>query len=239
MKQFILPLTLIVMLLTGCSAPRQLTFANRQWHISPSYGQILDTDTTYRFTFGDVLIPMPLTIISSSDYADIYPGMDRFMADILHTARLDSAEILFYVPAMNKMIVRPLTPLPPLRPSSVTSPLDDEKPYTMITSRRDVEDWVRQPKEMYTYIYYSKKKKQMLIVDHYDYGTTPIAEITILQNDNKATSRMGLTRDYSYPFFRNRDLSHFMDDVEFWAQPLRSHRAISHANYQIGLNPTK
>lgn len=40
------------------------------------------------------------------------------------------------------------------------------------------------------YIYYDKGKRQLLIVDHYDYGDTPIVQINILQSLNKSISTM-------------------------------------------------
>lgn len=92
-------LFIAILLLAGCSSPRGLVFADREWHISNYYGQIIDKDTTYRMTFGNVLIPDPLVIVSSADSVAKYPGMDRFIADVLHTCRLDSAEILFYASA--------------------------------------------------------------------------------------------------------------------------------------------
>ena len=92
-------MALMIMLFMSCSSPKGLVFANREWSVSDYYGQIIDKDTTYRMTFGNVLIPDPLPIISSADSVAKYPGMDRFMSDILHTAHLDSAEILFYAPA--------------------------------------------------------------------------------------------------------------------------------------------
>lgn len=89
--------------MSGCSSRRAIIFADREWHVSGYYGQIMDSDTTYRMTFGNVLIPEPLTIISSADSLAQYPGMDRFLSDILHTARLDSAMVLFYAPQMRTM----------------------------------------------------------------------------------------------------------------------------------------
>ncbi len=86
----------LVLLLAGCSSPARLLFADREWHVSDYYGQIIDRDTTYRMTFGNVLIPESPVIVSSADTVAEYPGMDRFLADILHTSHLDSAEILFY-----------------------------------------------------------------------------------------------------------------------------------------------
>ena len=185
-------------------------------------------------TFGDVLIPDPLTIVSSKDSVVKYPGMDRFLADILHTACLDSAEILFYTPEMQTMFVKPKGVMPPLRPSSISSPMSDDKPYTMWVNEDDIEDWTREPSEMYTYTYFNKGKRQLLIVDCYDYGDSPIAQITIFQSKNKNTSRMKVPEPIHRSFYVIHDLRKYMRDVEFWSHNVESHRARAFANYKIG-----
>ena len=229
-----LTIALMIVLFASCSSPKGLVFANREWSESDYYGQIIDKDTTYRMTFGNVLIPDPLTIVSSSDSVAKYPGLDRFLADILHTARLDSAEILFYAPEMLTMFVKPKRAMPPLRPSSVSSPMSDEKPFTMWVNEGDIEDWTRSPTEMYTYTYFDKRKKQFLIVDFYDYGDTPIAQITIFQSRNKVTEKMNVKETYYRSFYGEHDVRKFMGHIEFWAHQVEIRRARAFANYKIG-----
>lgn len=227
-------MALMIMLFMSCSSPKGLVFANRKWSVSDYYGQVIDKDTTYRMTFGNVLIPDPLTIVSSSDSVAKYPGMDRFIADILHTARLDSAEILFYAPEMKTMFVKPKGTMPPLRPSSISSPMTDEKPYTMWVNENDIEDWTRIPTEMYTYTYFDKRKKQFLIVDFFDYGDTPVAQITVFQSRNKTTEKMNVKETHYRSFYMEHDLRNFMRDIEFWAHQVEIRRARAIANYKIG-----
>lgn len=229
-----LTIVMMIMLFASCSSPKGLVFANREWSVSDYYGQIIDKDTTYRMTFGNVLIPDPLTIVSSSDSVAKYPGMDGFLADILHTARLDSAEILFYAPEMLTMFVKPKRVMSPLRPSSVSSPMSDEKPFTMWVNEGDIEDWTRSPTEMYTYTYFNKRKKQFLIVDFYDYGDTPIAQITVFQSRNKATEKMNVKETHRRSFSVVYDVRKFMRDIEFWAHQVEIRRARAFANYKIG-----
>ncbi len=232
-RQFLL-LPLVIILLAGCSSRKGLLFSNRQWHISDYYGQIIDRDTTYRMTFGNGLIPVDLAIISSIDSLIKYPGLENFMTDILHTARLDSAEILFYAPAMQTMFVKPKgSPTKPLRPSSISSGLDEEKPFTMWIYQDDVEDWVRKPGEMYTYTYFNKKKKQILVVDFYDYGEEPIAQIFVFQTNGKKLEKIGLQRSMHWPFLIH-DLRDYERDVEFWSSYVNAHRQLAFANYKIG-----
>lgn len=229
-----LAIALLIMLYASCSSPKGLVFANRAWRVSDYYGQIIDKDTTYRMTFGNVLIPDPLTIVSSSDSVAKYPGMERFLADILHTAHLDSAEILFYALEMKTMFVKPKGAMPSLRPSSISSPMSDEKPYTMWVNEGDMEDWTRTPTEMYTYTYFDKNKKQFLIVDFYDYGDTPIAQITVFQSRNKATEEMNVKETHLRSFYMEHDLRKFMRDIEFWAHQVEIRRTRAFANYKIG-----
>lgn len=227
-------MALMIMLFMSCSSPKGLVFADREWSVSDYYGQVIDKDTTYRMTFGNVLIPDPLTIVSSSDSVAKYPGMDRFIADILHTARLDSAEILFYAPEMKTMFVKPKGTMPPSRPSSISSPMTDEKPYTMWVNENDIEDWTRNPTEMYTYTYFDKRKKQFLIVDFFDYGDTPVAQITVFQSRNKTTEKMNVKETHLRSFYMEHDLRNFMRDIEFWAHQVEIRRARAIANYKIG-----
>ena len=230
--RYLILTTVITAVLGGCSSPRGLVFADRAWHISDYYGQIINEDTTWRMTFGEVLIPADLTIIANSDSVAKYPGMDRFMADILHTARLDSAEILFYAPCMNSMFVIPKVPAMPVRPSSISSNMD-ERTCTLWTYDDDPEDWVRRTDEMFTYTYLNKRKGQLLIVNFYDYASTPVAQIKVLQTANDHTRRMRVTRPYHNAWLRHNpaDLER---DIEFWASAVNGHRKLAVANYRIG-----
>lgn len=228
---------LIIIISAGCSSHKGLVFANRDWHISDYYGQIIDKDTTYRMTFGNGLIPKEMTIVSSLDSLNKYPGMDRYIADILHTAHLDSAEILFYAPHMQTMFVKPKGEMPPMRPSSVSSPMNDENPFTSWYHPGDMEDWSREPSEMYTYTYYDKKKKQLLIVDCYDYGDTPIAQIFIFQTMTKAIEKMKIPNLSYYGFYYINDISKLDEHIEFWASHIDRHRKLAFDNYKIGQQP--
>lgn len=223
-----------LLLPAGCSSPRALVFANREWHITDHYGQIIDKDTTYRMTLGNFLYWDPLTIISSSDSVAKYPGMDRFMADILHTARLDGAEILFYVPQRMTMFVRPAGEMPPIKPSSISVRMNEESRCTTWVNEDDVEDWKRKPGEMYTYTHFDKGKKRILIVDAYDYGDTPVAQITILQSPSKATSKMKVPENIRRAYWYH-DLKHFARDIEFWSHQVDSHYENAIENYRLGL----
>ena len=239
MKQIIsikcsIALIVAIMLIAGCSSPKGLVFANREWHISNYYGQIIDKDTTWRMTFGNVLIPDPLTIVSSADSVARYPGMDRFLSDILHTCHLDSAEILFYAPHMHTMFVRPKNSLSPMKPSSISSPMSDEKPYTMWVHEEDIEDWTREPFEMYTYPYINKGMKQLLIVDHYHYGDIPIAQITVFQTKNKTTEKMKVEGCWRQAYFECHDLKKYVRDIEHWSNMVEFRRANAFTNYKIG-----
>lgn len=239
MKNFLsirLPLTLMMMviILTGCSSPKGIVFANREWHISDYYGQIIDRDTTYRMTFGNVLIPDPLVIISSSDSIAKYPGMDRFITDILHKVHLDNAEILFYAPEMLTMFVRLKEDFPPMKPSSISSPMSDERPFTMWVQEDDVENWTRKASEMYTYTYFDKGRKQLLIVDCFNYGDEPVAQIIVFQSKNRSTAKMKIPERIKRAYWYNRDMKYFMRDIEFWSAQVNFHRNIAFGNYKIG-----
>lgn len=237
---------LIIAFMNSCSSLRPVNYANREWHISDYYGQIIDKDTTYRMTFGDVLIPQEMTIISCADSAAKYPGMERFIADILKTAGLLNDEVLFYSPAHGKIFVRLTNDPPAKRPSSLTAGMqlltldkENERPYTMWVYDDDVEDWHRRTGEMYTYTYFDKKKQRVLVVDFYDYGETPIAQIFVIQSRNKMTDKMHLpTQKQLWDFSKHR-LRDYERDIEFWSHQVEWHRDNAFANYKIGQQQLK
>lgn len=87
---------------------------------------------------------------------------------------------------------------------------------------------------IYTYTYYDKGKKQLLIVDHYDYGDIPIAQITIFQSKNKLTSKMGVPDNMRRAYFELHDLRKYMEDVEYWSHGVVARRLNAISNYKIG-----
>lgn len=239
-------LTIITIVLTGCSSPKEILFANREWHISNYYGQIIDKDTTYRMTFGNVLIPDEMAIISCSDSAAKYPGMKNFLYDILKTTGLQNDEVLFFSPTHGKIFVKLKNEYPAKRPSSLTAgmPLlmlhrENERPYTMWVYDDDVEDWHRKPDEMYTYTYFDKKKQRILVVDFYNYGDTPIAEIFELQSRNKFTDKMQLPNQKRLWDFHKHQLKDYERNIEYWSHRIDIHRRNAYDNYIIGQEQLK
>lgn len=237
---------LSIVVMNSCSSLKPVNYANREWRISDYYGQIIDKDTTYRMTFGDVLIPQEMAIISCADSAAKYPGMEKFIADILKTAGLQNDEVLFYSPAHGKIFVRLTNEPPAKRPSSLTSNMqsltldkDNERPYTMWVYDDDVEDWHRRPGQMYTYTYFDKKKQRVLVVDFYDYGETPIAQIFVTQSQNKLTDRMQLPIQKQWWDFSKYQLKDYERNVEYWSHRIESHRNNAFANYKIGQEQLK
>lgn len=221
------------MLFASCSSPKELLFSNRDWHINSGYGQMIDRDTTYRFTFGNIILPSSPAIISCKDSLDKYPGMDKFMADILHSCRIDSAEILCYVPELERIFVKTNGIMSTGKPNSISTPMYEEKPYTMWVHDDDVENWTRKDSEMYTYYYFNKRKRQLLIVDFYNYGDTPIAQISVYQSITKKLRKLGV--DYSiYLCFSRNDISNPLKNIEYWANLVEYRRRIAFSNYKIG-----
>lgn len=234
MKSKIILLSLMTVLLSSCGSLPSVNYANREWHISKQYGQIIDKDTTYRMTFGNVLIPENMALISCADSAAQYPGMDKYIAQILETTGLQHDEVLFYSPCHGKIFVRLLHEPQPLRPSSISVNLDDKWPYTMWIYDDYVEDWHRKQGEMYTYTYFDKGKGRILVVDFYDYGNIPVAEIFVIQSRNKMTDKMQLPAQAQIWDFSKHSLKDYMRDVEFWSHQVDGHRENAFANYKIG-----
>ncbi len=245
MKQTLFFISVIFLLcISSCSTMKPVNYADREWRISNHYGQIIDTDTTYRMTIGRGLVYVDQPIISCADSAAKYPGMERFVADILHTAGLESDELLFYAPAHGMMFVRLLNEPPVKQPSTFTVNLeslplekDYDKPFTSWVYDDDVDHWHRQKGEMYTYTYFDRKKKRVLIVDFYDYGETPIAQIFVHQSRNKKTDRMQLPPHF-WSYYKH-DLKNYERDIEFWSHQVDLHRENAFENYKIGQEQLK
>lgn len=237
---------LLAILTSCCSTLKPVNYAGKEWHISDYYGQIIDKDTTYRMTFGDVLIPQDMAIISCRDSAAKYPGMERFIAGILKTTGLQDDEVLFYSPTHGKMFVRLTNEPAAKRPSSLTADMrslmsgkEDERPFTMWIYDDDVEDWHRKPWEMYTYTYFDQKKQRVLVVDFYDYGDTPVAQIFIYQSRNKMTDRMQIPLQKQIWDFSKHKFKDYTRDIEFWSHQVDGHRSNAFANYRIGQQQQK
>ena len=233
--RFSLVIFVLSICLIGCSHPKELLFADRIWYIDNNYGKIIVHDTTYRMVLGNNSYPENLTIISTMDSVTKYPGMKNFIVDVLHTAELDSAQILFYAPHMNMMFVRPKQPMKAIRPSSLTSSINTENPYTMWTYNEYPENWNRDSTEMYTYTYYDKDKKRLLAIDWFDYGDEPIVQIMIWQTRDKHSSGMKLPWRGTDGFDRH-DLKNIANDIEYWGHQLESRRVAAIENYRIGQN---
>ena len=223
---------LLVLTIAGCQSTHHLRFADHQWNLSEHYGQIINEDTTYRLTFGNRLLPVDMPIISSRDSMQKYPGLEKFMGQILHTTGLDSAEVLFYAPDMTTMFVVPRPERNGIQPSSVSSNIDGEHPYTMWVYDDFGEDWIRKPEEMFTYTFFDRRKKQILVVDYYTYVDRPLAQILVFQTETKQTKKMNLKRQMYRAFFRKDVNDH--KAVEFWSNTVNSHRKLAFGNYMIG-----
>lgn len=216
--------------MTGCINQRVIRFAAHSWTVNEDFGQLINSDTTYRFTVGERLIPVDMPIICSQDSVNRYPGMKEFIYDILHTAGLDSSEILFYAPAMQLMFVKVNDNFEGIRPYGVTSDLrEPSKLITFFTSENNPEHWKRQPMEMHTYSYLTKNKKQFLVVDIFDYGDEEIAHIQVNQTKTKSTDKMRIPFT---PFYTHdiTDMNHLL----LWSSVVDWHKSVAVANYQIG-----
>ena len=103
----------------------------------------------------------------------------------------------------------------------------------------DVENWQRKETEMYTYAYFDKKKQRVLVVDFYDYGVTPVAQISVIQFRNKMTDRMKLPTQKQLWDFTHHRLEDYEHDILYWSYQIDNHRDNAFANYKIGQEQLK
>lgn len=85
----------ISVFMTGCKTEKRLDFSEDHWHISEYYGQLINRDTSYRFTFGEVLIPAEMPVISNSDMLKNFPGMEKYLITFLRRRELTAEKFFF------------------------------------------------------------------------------------------------------------------------------------------------
>ena len=216
-------------IMTGCGSNQELYFANKDWLVSKYTNEVKDTDSIYNFYFGNIDYEnTPLIGKGESKY--LSPQLSGYLREILHLCKLNGAKILLYAPKENKVFVVLPENYEDIKPNSMSFCLDDSTPWTMWVRPDDVEIWNRQPDQMYTNLYCNKKKGTITIVDKFNYGETPIAQIYIIQSANKNIINK----------FPNNEIGSVWAEInkteslELLSNWIDGHRKISFVNYHNG-----
>lgn len=227
--KIIIPL-LFLMLVTGCSATRQLSFSEKDWFVSNHYAEIMDTDSLYRFTFNKELVDSETPLIGKAASSYFSRDMADYLREILKLARIDGGEILFYAPQYCMLFVALDRNELPDRPLSVSCQLNDSIPITFWVRPWENEKWELQEDRMYTNIYKDKKKKLITIVDRFNYGDMPVAVIFIIQSATGNLKKKFPNHEIGM-YWMDINKPESLDAVSYW---INGHRETSFENYRLG-----
>ena len=91
MKLYIKPIYLVMCIITctitSCTSDKTLVFADYEWHVDKESATLVNTDSTYRFCFGDCINP-DMSVFNNSDSIVKYPGLDKYLYRVLSKCRL-------------------------------------------------------------------------------------------------------------------------------------------------------
>lgn len=233
----IVSISLVILFFASCSSPKALIFADRDWHLSNHYGQIIDNDSTYRIPIGDDLIPDDLWIIGNADTLSSNPRMYTYVEHLLRLSRLEDARVLFFAPKSDEMFVEIPDGYEYPKPNSMSGNMMDNNPWTCWIRDDDYESWERKPDQMYTYIYMDKKEKLLVIVDCFNYRMKPIARIQRIQTNTKNFRKKFPNQEVNSTWADITKAGH-LEAVSNW---IDGHRDKSFTIYRIGQqqNPVK
>ncbi len=233
MKPYIKPvlfvLWFITCTITSCTPNKVLTFANYEWHVDKESATLVNSDSTYKFCFGDCINP-DMAVFNNTDSIAKYPGLDKYLYCVLRKCELGTGKILFFSPTENALFVELPENYIDSEPQAITSSMSNEHPYTTWVWKIDVPEGQRNNAEIYTNSYLDKKLKLILIVDKFHYADKPVAKITIIQSRTKKTDKLGITPWYWQRPCDVTDL-HNIIPVSNWIDGIRD---VTIKNYFLG-----
>ena len=98
-------LMLSILWITSCSSSKPITFSNEKWSFSGVVGDIINSDSTLRFSFGDHALNPAMTLISCADSLSIHKDARKYITRILKVCGLENSTVYFYAPLENTMWV--------------------------------------------------------------------------------------------------------------------------------------
>ncbi|WP_289705865.1 hypothetical protein [Bacteroides acidifaciens] len=226
-----LAMSLLALFTLSCSGLKPVAMSGKEWSISNYYGQAIDKDSTFCFSFWhNTLVDKDTPLIGSEDSLRRNPELYKYAQEILRLSRLENAEVLLYAPKMGVMFVKLPSGYVEPKPNSQSANMLDSKPWTGWVRDDDVEKWERKEDQMYTNLYYDKGKKMLTIADRFNYGDLPIARIQIIQTRTKPFMKR-------FPDGKVSSVWASLDKVEHleaFSNWIDWHRKVSFENYSIG-----
>lgn len=160
-------LLVMAFITTSCASDNKvLSFANYEWHVDKESATLVNSDSTYRFCFGDCINP-DMAVFNNTDSIFKYPGLDKYLYGVLKKCGLGAGKILFFSPTENVLFIELPENYIDCEPQAITSSMSDEHPYTAWVWKNDVPEGQRNNTEIYTNSYLDRKLKLILIVDKF------------------------------------------------------------------------
>ena len=221
-----------IFLVTSCSSQKDICFSDETWSFSGINGDIVNSDSTMRFRFGDHVLDSAMTIISCRDSLSVHKGAEKYLAHILKVCGLENSTVYFYAPLENTMWVELPKNYRDVRPAAVSFNLNASIPGTSWIWDDDVPEGDRKPDEIYSNTFADKRNGTLIVVDKLLYGSTPMACLHIFQSSTPKTIAMGFQPWYWTS--KGNLLDHTYDDI--LANWIDSRRDMMFANYRSGQN---
>lgn len=224
-------LMLSILWITSCSSPKPITFSNEKWSFSGVAGDIVNSDSTLRFSFGNHVLNPAMTIISCADSLSFHKDAGKYIARILKVCGLENSTVYFYAPQENTMWVELPKDYRDVKPTAVSYNLNDSIPGTAWVWDDDIHEGDRKPYEIYSNTFADKRNGTLIVVDKLHYGSTPMACLHIFQSMTPKTVSM----DFQPWHWASKGnlLDHTYDDI--LANWIDSRRNIVFDNYRAGL----
>lgn len=224
-------ITAVILVLTSCAGIKDIPFSTGRFHMDANTGYIQNVDSTLRFTFCSKVIEPDMLIIDNENQAARYRELHKYLNNICSQLNVNCDSILFYTPSNGKMFVEISEPNA-WKPRSQTTNMAEDDPYTAWVRDDDAEQWIRQPDELYSNVLLNKRKKQILVIDRFNYGKKRVALIHIIQSPTKQFLKIGLPQ-WTETWADVTDPT-CLEPISNW---IDGHRKIAIENYRLGLLP--
>lgn len=136
---------LSILWITSCSSPKPITFSNEKWSFSGVVGDIINSDSTLRFSFGPHALNPTMTLISCADSLSIHKDARKYITRILKVCGLENSTVYFYAPLENTMWVELPKNYRDVKPAAVSFNLNDSIPGTSWVWDDDIHEGDRKP----------------------------------------------------------------------------------------------
>lgn len=220
----------IALTLASCAGVREIPFASESWTVNATTGNIENAGSRYSFTLCTDVIEPDLPVIGSEAEARNYNGLQLYLNRICAQLEVDCDSILLYAPTHGLMIVETAGDKQ-WKPRSLSSNLQEERPYTAWVRDDDTEDWNRKPDEIYTNVILDKREKQLLVVDRLTYKNRNLAIIRIIQTRTPKFKSIGLPA--SSGTWADVTDPTCLEPISNW---IEGHRKFAIENYRLGLS---